>query len=719
MNYTNILLQKKLVYPLLAPKKGDSRVLARQLDIVLLENGFKLSKELLNHIAKRDFETALGGCQDLLSGVKLLVGAHVKHNPYFINFPKGVPDTHEFWGGLLARYFEVTGEPTNNLLDFPTYGRAQHSFEDMEALHDKLVLKKGINVKVINLGKNLGDELQDLYRSLAGSSVPLSEDDRKLLGQLFKDEADVDCDIPVRENRAIINALRLENGLPIDIDTVVDVLRLAAQLSGGDVTLLKPTKFKSIKRSHRRLILAGIDALIQRDDRKIDDVNRYKEQFKRLGEKLHPGEYDFTYAQRVFDFAAGRVSIDTFGKQVHESLSKLRESGNPTKALKVLGARPGMLAKNLDFILRNSDDYAKVIKALKEGGESISGRNLLGVYQHLQNRTREGGSRIFVNRAGKGFATENKLPRFTKTSLKPVQSALLGALKDRIPSFDNLVIDWDSIAGVALPLSEKTKATGFEVMPRGSVMQLGDFKSGTSLRFFYHWHQKSDRTDYDLSVQFYDANFNDTGQVSWTNLRYGDANGPVVHSGDLTDASDGATEFIDIKLDKIGSEVAYIVPSVFFFAGEKYTDLKESFFGYMELPTGGKGQPFEARTVKTKFAVRGDGANVTPMVFVRAEDGSWSGKWMDLYSKGSNRGYGNRVEDNKFSTLALMKSIVEKDYMGIDKLVELYADRAKKVIAADKVSDKPVTYIGLRRPEGLHPDSKVYTLEQFKDLIPA
>jgi hypothetical protein len=32
---------------------------------------------------------------------------------------------------------------------------------------------------------------------------------------------------------------------------------------------------------------------------------------------------------------------------------------------------------------------------------------------------------------------------------------------------------------------------------------------------------------------------------------------------------------------------------------------------------------------------------------------------------------------------------------------------------------EPVTYIGLERPEGLHPESEVYTLDKLRDLIPA
>jgi hypothetical protein len=33
--------------------------------------------------------------------------------------------------------------------------------------------------------------------------------------------------------------------------------------------------------------------------------------------------------------------------------------------------------------------------------------------------------------------------------------------------------------------------------------------------------------------------------------------------------------------------------------------------------------------------------------------------------------------------------------------------------------DEPVTFIGLQRPERLHPDSVCYTPENLRDLIPA
>ena len=53
---------------------------------------------------------------------------------------------------------------------------------------------------------------------------------------------------------------------------------------------------------------------------------------------------------------------------------------------------------------------------------------------------------------------------------------------------------------LALPLSEKTKAVGFAVMPRGSVLPVAN----SILRFFFYWRQRQQRTDYDLSALMLD-----------------------------------------------------------------------------------------------------------------------------------------------------------------------------------------------------------------------
>ena len=59
-----------------------------------------------------------------------------------------------------------------NLLSLPSYGRYQHSYEDMLAAHDELIPAVSDRVTVLHLGGALDDEARDLYLRLAGSAGP-------------------------------------------------------------------------------------------------------------------------------------------------------------------------------------------------------------------------------------------------------------------------------------------------------------------------------------------------------------------------------------------------------------------------------------------------------------------------------------------------------------------------------------------------------------------
>jgi hypothetical protein len=71
------------------------------------------------------------------------------------------------------------------------------------------------------------------------------------------------------------------------------------------------------------------------------------------------------------------------------------------------------------------------------------------------------------------------------------------------------------------------------------------------------------------------------------------------------------------------------------------------------------------------------------------------------------------------SVATLLRGIVEREQLTVRYLTELMADGGAEVWDGTSVPDGPVTYIGLERPEGLHPDSRVITLENLRDLIPA
>jgi hypothetical protein len=287
-------------------------------------------------------------------------------------------------------------------------------------------------------------------------------------------------------------------------------------------------------------------------------------------------------------------------------------------------------------------------------------------------------------------------------------SAILDAeLIERMPSYDRLVVDPD-VLGVALPLSGKSTEDGFAVLPRGSRTRL----DGDRLRFFMYWRQSVSRTDYDLSALLLDEKFEFAGEVSWTNYQSDGA----VYSGDITEASDGATEFIDIPLKTV--KAMYVVPQINIYDGEGFDQVAESMFGWMIRGDDQQGAPFEPRTVRTRSEMRGPGRVALPMVFGRDYDGTWFAKWMHLYLAGEPRF--NRIEYNKVSTSKLARAIVDRDYLTMSYLVDLLSVNAGSVtmMKPGMKFDEPVVFVGLDRPDGLPEGSTVITRDKLNQLIP-
>jgi hypothetical protein len=350
-----------------------------------------------------------------------------------------------------------------------------------------------------------------------------------------------------------------------------------------------------------------------------------------------------------------------------------------------------------------------VVAAAELVAPEVSGRVVLSVREHLHNRARETGElRVFVNRRGRAWVTDDE-----RSAVGPVErERLVVALDDetrrRLPSPERLLVD-PEVLDVALPLSGKATAAGLGVLPRGSLSMI----EGELLRFFVYWKESAQRTDFDLSALMLNADYSTNTWLSYTSLTEVEGE----HSGDIVEAPDGASEFINLRLGAVRG--AFVVPQVNIFAGEGFEEVDESFFGFMLREGEQKGQPFEARTVRMKSELRGPGRVALPLAFRRARDGSWTAKWLHLYLKGIQSG--NRVEGNRVTIATLLRGIVEREHIDVRYIADLLAARGTEVTVWDggTVPSAPVTYIGLERPDGLHPDSVIITPENLRDLVPA
>ncbi|OKJ66195.1 hypothetical protein AMK29_16040 [Streptomyces sp. CB02261] len=189
------------------------------------------------------------------------------------------------------------------------------------------------------------------------------------------------------------------------------------------------------------------------------------------------------------------------------------------------------------------------------------------------------------------------------------------------------------------------------------------------------------------------------------------------HSGDITEAPDGASEFIDMRLGAVRG--CFVVPQVHAFAGEGFDEAAECFFGFMLREPEQRGRPFEPRTVRMKSDLRGAGRVALPLAFRRDEEGRWYAHWLHVYLRGQPAA--NRVEEHRVSIAVLLRGLLGRSPLTVGHLVALMEESGGRTTLWDgrTVPEGPVTYIALERPVGLAPGSRAVTPEKPRDLIPA
>jgi len=654
---------------------ADSEKVSRQLDIALISVGFKADSDLLEYISGLTKVDAVHLSKEIVNAIKTLVGDHVKHNTYFKRFPDEVPDTIEFWTKLIEETYGEDGAElwNGNLLQLNGYGKYQHTYEEMVRAHQPLVEKSKRSLKQVKLGAPFQTEVNKLFISLAESTVPLNESDKTLLAKLASVSVKKPVNVPVRENKAIINSVYLDEGEPLVVDTVADVLRLAAFISDGDVTLTNKTRYKAFTHKQKRGMVKALSCI---EDNKLADVLRYKEEFKRLNERLHGGKYP--QIKRMLDIARGVEKIETAQSKVEKAF----ESGNVLKALDVLDNFPGQLVRSINRLLLSSKikDLDSVYASIERALEKSSTRVAISLRQYIENRNNDRRGRVFVNKKGGTYVLQGTLEKLPDNVLTHLKEIVDNVTSDRMA--DTQIVVAPEISHYAIPISDRDRAAGLNVVPRGTETWLDPELE--VLRFFVYWKEKEHRTDYDLSAIMLDENFQVVGQLSYTGLT---AVGGV-HSGDITSAPRGASEFIDIELNKVKAK--YVVPQVNIFTGDSFDEAKEAFFGYMLRSYEEKGKPFEAKTVETKSDLYGSNRIALPMIFINTAEG-WKVKQLNVFLKGHPNF--NATENNSSQTQTLVEGIVNDKYLTLEYLAEKVVLKEPVKNEKDELVEFPVKEI--------------------------
>ena len=526
-------------------------------------------------------------------------------------------------------------------------------------------------LRLLRLGTDRAADAGAVVESLLARRTPLSPQDRDDLLTLLPltpaGRGLLPREIPVRETKAtVLGALLREapDGLPVRellterLTTATDVLRLLAVLSDGDAGLVTLSPFTSLPRPLRRELLAILDALPT--PYLVEDALRHPTAWKRAAEVLHPFERHARHPRAALAFAVLRgtpVEPGTaFGAALLETAAahpdavrvddcrvddgrvnrvRLRPAtwagrleqavaeGDAGRAAALAGERPGELVRRLDVLLRlhTCDTLVPELeKALLRGLPKVGPGPLLSALGALRVRTEDltGRRRVFFPRGDVTRALsvpERRAPLSTglvTAAVTLLEAELLRRFAAGEP-YELSVLDAD-LADLTVPFTERSTATARLAVPRGRMQTLPE---GAVLRLFLHWTEPhGNRTDLDLSVAFFDAEWKFTGLCDYTNLVHGPQ--AAVHSGDLTSAPapQGATEYVDLDLDLLAARGdVYAVPLVFSFNNVPFEELPDAFAGFMALPAQGpRDASYDPRTVRQRFDLAGESRVCLPMV---------------------------------------------------------------------------------------------------------
>ena len=691
MNATNKILLRRKHLVVIEPNNAEYEQSKTEnaLVVSMMKNvqslGFTFSKELfetLMHCGKDELKNFY---TELIPELKALVGADVTYRPMYPNFPEQVAEASdvELFINAIVHYF--------------TLGQLMPEYEKNE----RLPLIDVNKMTVLSIGNS--EDLMKILTNLASSKTSISQQDKEDIITIIKATPDyakyLPDTIPLKENVALIGKLIIEeapikSAAPIKkyFKTATDVLRLVTAMSDGDISLAAKTKYRSLKRCERRIILD----LLANCGNITEDLYRYQYEWIRVAEILHPFEYKYKKyngVNKAFNTLRNEKKPLMFGGQVQAAILKK----DMRTAATLLKERPGEFARQLDKVLRDSDNANYILNCFKDIATSISTPVLLQVRQHFIGRMAEQRTpvRVFFPKGNlaRAMSIKNELPAIDATICKNVARICRDALIEQYKEKDflgNVFVDED-FKHYLVPFSQRSASKAVKTIVRGSKVPVKE--DASAVRAFIWWTNMDDskaddyygngRVDIDLSAAIFDENWNYLEHVSYTHLR--SAKYKAYHSGDITNGGsvkgNGVAEFLDVDIESVGKRGRYVVYQVYAYTSQKFCDLTNCRFGWMEREDVNSGEIFEPTTVAMKMDLTAESTVAIPVIFDCVER---KFIWCDLnlVMPCSNRG-GNNIESNISGVIATCFAMANMNKANLYDLILLNA-KARGNIVTDR-----------------------------------
>ena len=589
--------------------------------IIMMKNieslGYTFDKNLFEYVRHIPVESQNKLYKELITCLKKYTGADKVWNPMYPNFPQQVAEMDD-WELFVNAVVHYLSEGTL----YPQYEK-----------DERLPLFDSPELTVIGYAED--EELNEIMNNLITSKTSLSDTDKTdmiwLVQNIGVNVSNLPDEIPFKENVAVICKLIMDNTSEVEwynilhkyLKTATDILRFVTYLSDGDVSLATNTKYKSLPRKQRRLILRLLDNAGNIEE----DMKRNQSKWIKLGEVLHAGEYkQYNNAYTAFDKLRNNGKIETFNGRLNNLLAE----NNIKDALIMLKNRPGELARKLDSLLRNYPDFSSlIVNTFREVSFEVSVPVLLQVREHFNYRNEENDSRVFFPKGqlAKCYTIKNELDGISSNVCIDIVKICGDAIIEQFKSKESLgkvYID-NSIKGYCVPQSQRSASKSLKTVTRGSRLPIA--KNTKSCRGFIWWtncdngngnYLWNERVDIDLSAAILNESFGYLSHISYTSLRNQAFRG--YHSGDITNGGpvdgDGVCEFIDVDIDSVVKNGGrYIIYQVYSFNGQKYSEMPHVMFGWMEREDVNSGEIFESSTVKQRIDLMAETTVAIPVLF--------------------------------------------------------------------------------------------------------
>ena len=661
--------------------------------------GYIFSKELAIVISKEERNIIIDKLKAVIEVIEDFK-SDKNYTVFYKNFPDEVIDMSEtelYINQILHYWFGYL--PSNN--ENITKGEVEPS---------KLVKARELNL--------VDDEMiEKLFIDLLSSNVTLSEQylddvcvltDTKSIKELEKYMEY----IQMKETLATVSnyILQKEGVLIGDFKTATDILRLIAKISGVELNN-KHIHFAYFSRT----VLSQLMNKLENLKNIMPDIKRYSKPwhsfFKLYAKKINFNKYP--KVRNAVDMLFGDISYMTERGKINEQINRLptmseEELDNFVKEYTVFY---GDYIREILSLLNkaNEDQYEKLLLGLENCVTKVNTRILFQLYDRIINLKAEDKTvPRLVNSKGKWRILQESInlsDELLNRVLQIVENGIKAQLKEK-ESLGKVFIDED-YKNIMLTTSEKDSNVSLRPMTRGSRIKFNP--DAEVLRFFVAWKNLDEKTlkelntayskldektlkeltpmysrvDVDLSALTFNENLEFNDVVAYYNQK----KSGFAFSGDITNAPEGALEYIDVfdleRLKKRGDR--YVLIEIRSYNGYTFKEINTVYAGVMELTSK------EAKEKKNMYStaitegfqiVSSERTTNTILVDLEKFEYIWLDTNMASYMLGVM--YGNALSNEEIPYLNdLLRYFSRKQYVTMYDLLKLNAD-VRGVLTKDK-----------------------------------